>query len=47
MDEDWRNIFGILMLPLGAGPGGGGGPEGSTIHFVYSHVAYQIEVNKK
>ena len=23
MVEDWRNTFGILILPLGAGPGGG------------------------
>ena len=22
MDEDWRNIFGILMYLLGVGPGG-------------------------
>ena len=30
MDEDWRNIFKILMLPLWAGPAGSG-PQGSKI----------------
>ena len=45
MDEDLRNTFRILMLPLGQGQGQGGvalkGPK--FILYKYSHVAYQIE----
>ena len=45
MDEDWRNTFRILMLPLGAGAGPGGcGLEGSkSILFKHNHVAHQIK----
>ena len=48
MDEDWRNTFGILMLPLGAGPGGVA-PKGPKSIFknIMSHVAYQIKDNEK
>ena len=44
MDEDWRNTFGILIYPLGTGPGvAPKGPE--SILYKRSHVAYQIEGN--
>ena len=43
MDEDWRNTLGILMRPLGAGPGDVA-PKGlKLILYKHSHVAYQIE----
>ena len=52
LDEDWRNTFGILMSPLGAGPGvvppGVVAPEGpKSILYKHSHVAYQIKGNEE
>ena len=45
MDEDWRNTFEILKLPLGAGPGGGvgrGTPKGPKF-FLYKHSHVHIK----
>ena len=38
MDEDWRHMFGILMLPLGAGPGTLKGP----ISILYKHIKSKV-----
>ena len=43
MDEDWRNTCGILMFPLGAGPGIVAAKGLKFILYKHSHVAYQIE----
>ena len=43
MDEDWRNTFGILMWPLGAGPGSVALKGPKFILYKHSHFANQIE----
>ena len=46
MDEDWRHMFGILMLPLGAGQWGVALKGPISILYKHSHVAYQIKGNE-
>ena len=43
MDEDWWNTFGILMLPLGAGPEGMAlrGPK-SILYIVMLHIKSKV-----
>ena len=43
MDENWRNTFGILMQPLGAGPGVCDPPRAqSTLYKVMLHIKLKV-----
>ena len=47
VDEGWKNTFGILMYPLGAGPGGVAPIGPKSILYKHSHDAYQIKGNEE
>ena len=47
MDGDWRNTFGILMQPLGPGPGGVAPKGPKSMLYKHSHAAYQIKGNEE
>ena len=47
MDEDWRNIFAILIDPSRQGQGGVAPKGPKSILYKHSHVAYQIEGNEE
>ena len=47
MDEDCRSTSGILIQPLGVGPGDVAPKGPNSIFFKHSRVAYQIEGNEE